>query len=283
MRDFRIWSEREGRPGAVCTTCLAALLEGRSAHLGRMDPTRWRRGDLRALLYDLAVARLNEVCDLTAHTVPAIDAYLGFLEDTERLHPGSAAVRYLRQELVQHADGFPAAMADRSRFRMAKTLYRAMLADGVDPEDDEGVDAWTARFNRAPERERVAVLEPLLAQWPELLAAEFAARAGAVVALAPDQDPFDSRDLLPPAERAPDVMPVFAPVEVPSPAEAARAARHSELLKDLLTLARWFGQGRKATKDGDPIPADVRTLAELLGQGPRGARISHLHEVLRNS
>jgi hypothetical protein len=238
VRDFRLWSEQEGRPQA-CTDCLAALLQGRTDHLGRQDPTRWRRGDVRAVLYELAVPRLSELCDLTAHTVPAIAAYPSFLDDTDRLHPGSAAVRFLRQELAQHADGFPAAMADRSRFRsIAKTLYRAMLADGVDLDDDEGVDAWTARFNRAPEPERVAVLGYLLADQPQLLKADFAARAGKVAALAPGQTPFDSRKLLPADERVPEGMPGFAPVGVPSRTVAAGAARRSGVLGDLLTLAR---------------------------------------------
>lgn len=45
-------------------------------------------------------------------------------------------------------------MADRSRFRMAKTLYQAMLADGVALDDHEAVDGWTARFNQRPQAER---------------------------------------------------------------------------------------------------------------------------------
>jgi hypothetical protein len=255
------------------------LLESRAAYLGRKDPTRWRRGDVRALLYDLAVPRLSEQCDLIAHTVPAVDAYLRFLDETGRLHPGSAAVKYLRRELAQHADGFPAAMADRSRFRMAKTLYQAMLVDGVHLDDHEAVDAWMARFNRASRRDRVAVLEHLLASQPELLTADFVARAGKVAALAPGRPPVDSRELLPARDRVPDVMPVFAPVEVPSQAEAAKAARRSMLIRDLLVLARWVGQGRKATKDGEPVPADVRSLAELLGLGLPGVKASSLHHV----
>jgi hypothetical protein len=278
VRDFRAWSERESRRRA-CTDCLAALLQGRTDYLGRKDPTRWRRGDVRAVLYDLAVPRLSEICDLTAHAVPALAAYLSFLEETDRLHPGSAAVRFLHQELAQHASGFPAAMADRSRFRLAKTLYRAMLADGVDLDDDEAVNGWTAGFNRAPEHERVAVLEYLLPDQPELLRADFAARAGKVAALAPGQAPFDSRRLLPADERAPETLPVFAPVDVPSPAGAAEAARRSRVLGDLLALARWVGQGRKVTKDGHPVPADVRALTELLGLGLPGVKISHLYHA----
>jgi hypothetical protein len=33
------------------------------------------------------------------------------------------------------------------------------------------------------------------------------------------------------------------------------------------------------TKDGDPVPADVRALTESLGLGPPGGKISHLHQA----
>jgi hypothetical protein len=225
------------------------------------------------------VPRLSEPCDLIGHTVPTVDAFLDFLDRTGRLHPASAAARYLREELVQHAAGFPAAMADRSRFRMAKTLYEAMLADGTDIDDDEAVDAWTARFNQAPQAERAAVLEYLLVDQPDLLTAQFEARAGKVAALAPGQGEFDSRSLLPAEDRLPDELPTFEPVDVPSRAEAAQHARRSALLADLLALARWLGQGRKVTKDGEPVPPDVRALAELLGQALPAVKVSRLHQA----
>ena len=279
MRHFQAWREQNDQAAQGCADCLSALLEGRAAYLGRPDPSRWRRGDVRALLYDLAVPRLSEQCDLVAHTVVTVEAFLVFLDRTGRLHPGSTAVRHLRQELAQHAGGFPAAMADRSRFRMAKTLYQAMIADGVGLHDYTAVDAWVGRFNQAPAGERAAVLEHLLAGEPALLTAQFAARAGKVAALAPDQEPIDSRDLLPRTERVPDVMPVFVPVRVPSQTEAALAARQSRLLGRLLALALWFAPGRKVTKDGEPVPSDVRALAERLGLGLPGTKISHLHEA----
>jgi len=208
-----------------------------------------------------------------------MDAFLVFLDRTGRLHPGSTAPRYLRQELAQRAGGFPAAMADRSRFRMAKTLYQAMIADGVALHDYTAVDAWVGRFNQAPASERAAVLEHLLTEQPALLTAQFAARAGKVAALAPGQEPIGSRDLLPRTERVPEVMPVFVPVTVPSRTEAALAARQSPLLGRLVALALCFAPGRKVTKDGEPVPSDVRALAERLGLGLPGTKISHLHEA----
>lgn len=279
VRLFQAWCERVDQPAGVCGECLSALLEGRAAYLDRPDPTRWRRGHVRALLYDLAVPRLSQQCDLIAHTVATLEAFLVFLDQTGRLHPGSTAVRHLRQELAHQAAGFPAAMADRSRFRMAKTLYQAMIADGVGVHDYTAVDAWTDRFNKAPGDQRAAVLEHLLADQPDLLTAQFVARAGKVAALAPGQERMDSRDLLPPAERGPEVMPVFAPVRVPSQAEVADAVRRSPFLDRLLVLARWFGPGRKVTKDGEPVPGDVRDVAELLGLGLPGTKIRHLQQA----
>ena len=149
MRRFRAWREQGDADLGVCGDCLSALLEGRAAYLDRPDPTRWRRGDVRALLYDLAVPRLSEQCDLVGHAVDAVDAFLLFLDQSGQLHPGSTAVRHLRQELARCAAGFPAAMADRSRFRMAKTLYQAMIVEGVRLHDYDTVDAWLDAFNRA--------------------------------------------------------------------------------------------------------------------------------------
>jgi hypothetical protein len=170
-------------------------------------------------------------------------------------------------------------MADRSRFRMAKSLYQAMIADGVSLHDYAAVDAWIDGFNQAPTSQRATVLEHLLAGEPALLTARCVARAGKVVALAPDQEPIDSRDLLSPTERVPEVMPVFEPVRVPSRTGAALAARQSAFLGCLLGLARWFAPGRTATKVGEPVPSDVRQLAELLDLGLPGVRISHLHQA----
>jgi hypothetical protein len=74
-------------------------------------------------------------------------------------------------------------------------------------------------------------------------------------------------------------MPVFAPVTVPSQTEAALAARQSPLLGRLVALALWVAPGRKVTKDGEPVPSDARALAERLGLGLPGTKISHLHEA----
>lgn len=281
VRAFRSWDglPPPAGPTGVCPDCLEALLEGRAAHLDRPEPTRWRRNDVRSLLFDLAVPRLTEYCDLTAHTVPSLRAYLTFLDTTGRLHPASTAVRHLLAELTRHAPGFPAAMADRSRYRMAKTFYTAMHADGVRLDDRDGIDAWMNRFNQAPGAHRAALLEHLLTRQPELATATFVARAGIVAALPPGQAVVDSEILLPPAERRPSTLPSYPPVAIPSAGSALASAQASALTHRLLTLARWFDPGRKATDDGEPVPADVRTLAVLLGIAPPSTKAGRLHQL----
>lgn len=270
MRDFAAWAERAGAAG--CDRCLHALLEGRADYLTRPDPTLWRRSDVRVLLLDLAATRLTERCDLIAHAVPAVQVYLRFLDETDRMHPGSARFGALRRELEDAATAYPAAASDRSRFRLAKTFYTAMLADGVDLEDDDAVDRWMADFNRWPQSRRAALLTHLLPDQPELLAAAFIAREGLVAALAPGAAETDSSILLRPERRRPQTPVAFPPVQAPSPEEAIRAAKGSLLLDRVVTLARWAAPGRTATKAGLPVLRDLRELSASLGLHGAGTR-----------
>lgn len=262
--------------------CLSQLLEGREAYLGRSDPTWWKSGDIRAVLLDLAVTRLTDLCDLVEHGVPAIRAFVVFLGSSGRLHPGSVAITTMLREVDRCGPLYRPAMGDRSRFRMAKTFYTAMRSEGIDLEDDDAVDAWMEAFNAGSASRRFAVLEHLLPGQPELVRADFIARDGKVAALAPGRASLDSRILLPASARQPDVLPVFKPVALPSRAEAVAAASGSFLMQQVLQVARWIGQGRKVTKGGLPTPADVRQLTSLMGLdlGPiGGTKISQLHHV----
>jgi hypothetical protein len=225
---------------------LGDLLVGRAEWLGREDPTRWKAGDVRGLL-DLAVTRLTGSCDLAADAIPALRAYFDFLGDTGRLHPASASLKTLAGGLnARTVAAFADGMADRSRFRMAKTFYTAMLAEGVDVQDDDAVDEWMLEFSSAGLTRRKMVLAHLWDAQPELRLAEFIAREGKVAAIA-----LVSR----------------------------RDARRSVLLAQVLTLAGWIGQGRKVTKEGFPVPADVRSLVVLLDLGSEWGSASELPQI----
>jgi hypothetical protein len=47
-------ANQSGRNGPGCPDCLRLLLQGRIDYLAKPDPTRWRSGDVRELLLDLA-------------------------------------------------------------------------------------------------------------------------------------------------------------------------------------------------------------------------------------
>jgi len=72
----------------------------------------------------LAVTRMTDVCDLIGHGVPSLRSYLRFLDETDWLHPGSATMKVLRRELERAAPAYPRAMADTSRWRLAKWVTR---------------------------------------------------------------------------------------------------------------------------------------------------------------
>lgn len=72
-------------------------------------------------------------------------AYFDFLEDTDRFHSASMRTAAPLKELGRAAAKFPAAMADRSRWRLAKAVFTAILAEGVDESDDAAVAAHPGR------------------------------------------------------------------------------------------------------------------------------------------
>jgi hypothetical protein len=119
-----------------CPDCLRLLLQGRSDYLAKPDPTRWKSGDVRELLLELAVTRITDVCDLVGHGVDSMRSCLRFLDQTGWLHPGSATMKVLRRELERVAPAYPQAMADTSRWRLAKRLYTAMRAARVDLDNE---------------------------------------------------------------------------------------------------------------------------------------------------
>jgi hypothetical protein len=188
-----------------------------------------------------------------------------FLADTDRFHPASMRVPTLRKELDRAAARFPAAMADPSVWRLAKRVFMAMGADGVDRGDDAAVDDWAAAFSAAPAERRRAVLGVLLDRQPELLTSRFAIRDGKVAALAPGSpvppefhrhDPDNCAHCLD--------TPANPPIALPPVGELAGAARESTLLRTMLACGHWAAAGRPVTKNGFPPPADTQSLAAAM-------------------
>jgi len=286
VRDIGEWlSDRADRDapdadwlaGPDAIRSLEVLLEARENWLNIADPTLWKTGDAHRLLIDTAAPRLTDVYQLREQGPAVLRVLVDFLDDTDRFHPASMRVAALRKEMDRAAAKFPTAMADESVWRLAKRIFVAMLADGVDLADDMAVDAWAAAFSAAPVERRRGVLGVLLDRQPELLTSQFVIRDSQVAAIAPGVP-------VPPQLRRhdPDICqdcldaPVNPTVALPPVNELADAARESAVPRKMVACGRWAGAGRAVTKQGLPAVADTGSLAVALGvevrdsvRGPR--------------
>jgi len=151
------------------------------------------------------------------------------------------------------------AKPDPTRWRLAKRLYTAMRAAGVDFSDEDAMDAWVEAFNRRPPADRREVLGDLLDTQPELAHARVVAREGVVAAVDP-RAPVPSQVQPDPADEQAGAYP---PVTLAEDHELAAAARASILLGRVITLARWVGSGRPVSRRGELIPPDARALEDI--------------------
>src|SRR6266496_3085685 len=257
-RDFVAW--HSAAHDDACLDCLHLLLQGRIDYLAKPDPTLWKSGDVRELLLELAVTRMTDLCDLVGHGVVSLRSYLRFLDETGWLHPGSATAKVLRNELGRVEGTYPQAMADSSRYRLAKRLFTAMRADGVDVGDHDAVDAWVEAFNTRAPAARRTVLGVLLDAKPEL---------GREAPVPPRlrHEPTDE-----PAG-------TYPPVALAGDRELATAARASTLLRRVVALARWVGTGRPVSRRGELVPPDARALVDVLGLATGGWKVTAMRDV----
>ncbi|MEV0051021.1 hypothetical protein AB0H34_11055 [Saccharopolyspora shandongensis] len=279
VRDVREWlsgraghgaAEEDWHPDGNAMCSLELLLQARQDWLNSPDPTLWRTGDAHRLLVDVAAQRLTDIYRLSEHGPAVVKLLIDFLDDTDRFHPASMRVATLRKELDRAAAKFPAAMADESVWRLAKRVFVAIRADGVDPADDTAVDAWAAAFSAATAERRRAVLGALADRQPEFLVAQFVVQDGQVAAIEPGA-PVSRRF----RRHDPDTCecckeePVFPAAALPAVSELADAARESPLLRNLVACGCWAAAGRAVTKHGLPSRDDTQSLAAAMGMEVR--------------
>lgn len=275
VRDVREWLSSRPDQGVAdvdwladgdATRCLELLLRSRENWLGKSDPTLWKTGDVHRLLIDVAAPRLVDLHGLSERGPATLRVLVDFLDGTDRFHPGTMRVATLRRELNTAAAKFPVAMSDESVWRLAKRIFTAIRADGVDLADEVAVDGWAAVFNTAPAARRRAVLGVLIDRQPELLTCQFVIRDSQVAAIAAGapvpaelrrHDPDACDDCLEP--------PDHPPVALPAATELADAARGSTLVRKMSAYGRWVGTGRPVTKEGFVSTADTRSLGAAVG------------------
>lgn len=187
---------------------------------------RWTPGDVGEFLLEWCPRKLSVSPEDALTIPPTLGAFLAFLDDEGLLLPRSSLGR-LASAVLAAAEEFPSAMADRSKFGMAKSLFSAALGDGVDVEDAEGLQAWMGRFNDLPPDERARLL------------------SGPPV-------PQPARAKLP-------------PIPLPTEDEVAASMAAAPIMRMLADFATYVGPGRKLTQKGNLTLADARELVELLG------------------
>lgn len=117
--------------------------------------------DLAEYLLEHAPRKGSSDEETLAATPPGLVAFLAFLAGEEG-RVGEAPVEELVAVVERHAQRFVAASRDPRRWGPAKTMVEAMRSEGVEPTDQEAIDAWLADFNSRPRSERDRVLGPML-------------------------------------------------------------------------------------------------------------------------
>jgi hypothetical protein len=245
-------------------------MQGRADFLGRRDPTRWRGGDVHELFMTYVVPRQVDAWHLAEHGLDSVRWFLRFLDATDRLHPASARVPALLKELDRLAPKYPAAMADTSRWRLAKRVFTAILADGITLDCDPAtLDAWAERFSARDPEGRRAVLGELMDQHHGYATGRLLIHDGQVAILAPGAPP--TKHLVWPdlaCDCGCEQQAQFPPVSLPDPATLAKqvATDGAGLLRRLAALAAWAGEeGQSIDGRGDVRKADRPTVLAALG------------------
>jgi hypothetical protein len=289
--EFTDWARAQGivpggEAGRLWRERITILLQGRADYLDKPDPTRWRSGEVHDLFMTHVVPRQVDAWGLAEHGVDTIRDYLRFLDATDRLHPASTRLPTLLRELDRLAPKYPAAMADTSRWRLAKRVLTAVMADGIALNAEPAVlDAWAERFSARDAEGRREVLGELMDRHPEYATGPVLIRHGQVAVL---------RAGLPPVKHLvwPDLacdcgceeQAQFPPIALPDPAVLAKevATYGAGLLRQLAALAAWVGEtGRTVDDRGEPRKSDRYELLAALGLPAEAARRTEVPGVAR--
>jgi len=232
---FRRWmTTKPGGDPDVAPGEMRPLLDLMRDYLGLGRPADLGPGDLEELLLDIYPRKIT-VLDRadTEDTIPAVRDFLAYLGERGEMPAGT--VRALERELDGIAPRFADAVMDPSNWGMARSLVQAMVADGIDLDDQAAMNRWIAGYN---------------------------SRLGGPGG---ELDYEDDEDLdldLKEALGLPDQMP---PMRLPAVTELAELVRHAPMMSHLRRLAGWLGAGRAVTEDAELAAGDAAEAAAELG------------------
>lgn len=125
---------------------------------GDGDLGRWRIGDVGEFLLEWCPRKLSASPADCVSIPGALAAFVTFLDADGLLASGSSPAAALADAAASLAGEFVAAMGDASNFGLAKLLFRAAGADGVDLSDPDRLQEWITEFNAGPEEERRRII-----------------------------------------------------------------------------------------------------------------------------
>ena len=228
MERFERWLDAQGRPVELRADVELVLgfkwgyLDG---HLGR-----WRTTDLDELLLELYPRKVVADRELAELAVPAVAGLLEFLDEQGLLAPDSDPLPRLLARLEALRGPFLEALGDSTRYGLGKSLFGAMMADGVDLDDDAAVGGWVEDFHAGSREERDQVLGPAMAQMAAALVGRRRLR----------------------------------PVTLAPVAELEQAAREAPAMVRFARFVDHATTPRKLTEKGNLKLSDARELVELL-------------------
>ena len=231
---FERWLIGQGAPDTSAAVHLAenaglALDWKWSYGDGHLD--RWRVEEIDEFLLEWCPRKLSMPVDQCGFLPTAVAAFADFLHSEGLLAPGSSPAGDLVEAADLDLEEFLEAMGESSNFGLAKSLFSAASADGVDLTDPAQFEEWIEAFNASSEEHR--------------------------------------RQVLPDTALAPPLRLVLPPVPMPGDDVVARSKASAPIVALFAALAGYVGDGRKLTQTGNLTLADARALVDLLGTGDR--------------
>lgn len=256
LRDFTGWAERKNRD--VDVMMLDELLRLRASY-DELEPSYWPSGSVEHLLLERLPSKGPvEVYDAEV-LVETLDAFFRFLRSTGRMSARSADLKELAKEARRNARLMTELGSDRVHWSPNKVLADFGRSIGIELEGVPDLETLQQRlaqihdaWNALPVTERRRLMpHPEDVGNDDLSEREIAMRH------------FGTDDqvqalLMTFATRLPDG-------ELPEPEQVAPQFRDSELMRGLIALTEWVGQGRAVTSTGVLKPALAKQAYAELG------------------
>jgi hypothetical protein len=229
---FTRWAHRHGR--AADPVVIEALIDHRWED-GDGVLCRWGPDDLVEALLDWFPRRMTMPAAEWPVVLPSVAAFVDFLFTEDLADERCADRDDLHVALEAMAGEFDAAMADETRYGIAKFWAMRMLAEGVDIADERATEAFIARVNAGRVEFDQAVLGEVMANHQARMLED------------------------------PGVPPPLPVVWLPD-REALRAlADDTVAVRRIRRFTEWVGAGRVLTTTGRLKRTDARELIDILG------------------